>query len=101
MSVHQTCLGPLSSGKEEEDEHEEQNGDFLRSMEFLDELGKTTLESEEVCHTLIGELNQQLKECPDSPPLLWRLARALVHLSMHCEQKGRGDEEKQLLVNGE
>lgn len=49
----------------------------------------------------MAELDHQLKESPDAPPLLWRLARVEVHLSMHCEQKGSLEEEKQLLVKGE
>lgn len=70
------------------------------NMEYLDELGKATLESEEVCHNLIGELNRQLEGSPDDPLFLWRLSRGLVHLSMHCEQKGELEEEKQLLIKG-
>lgn len=70
------------------------------NMEYLDQLGMATLESEEVCHNLIGELNRQLEGSPDDPLFLWRLSRGLVHLSMHCEQKGELEEEKQLLIKG-
>ena len=69
--------------------------------DHLDELGKTTLESEEACHSLIAELEHRLEASPDDVSLLWRLARCLIHLSMHCDQKGRAEEEKQLLVKGE
>ena len=70
------------------------------STEYLDELGRTTLEDKGSCHTLIEELDHRLNESPAAPPLLWRLSRAQVHLSMHCEQKGMQEEEKQLLVKG-
>ena len=75
--------------------------DSFQNMEYIEELGKSTLESEDSCHTLIKELNCQLEQSPASPPLLWRLARALVHLSMHYEQQGKGEDEKQLLTEGE
>ena len=70
-------------------------------MEYLDEVGKTTLESEEACLTLIEEIKNLLESSPDDPGLLWRLSRALVHLSMHYEQKGEDEDEKQLLIKGE
>lgn len=99
------CLNVFHRAKEdEEEEAEEEDADFPGSpqnMEYIEELGKSTLESEDSCHTLIKELNCQLEQSPANPPLLWRLARALVHLSMHYEQQGKGEDEKQLLAEGE
>lgn len=37
---------------------------------------------------------------PGDVGYLWRLARALVHLSIHQAQKGDTEEEKQLLQQG-
>ena len=88
-------LPPPHPRDQEEDAELDQH-----NTEYLDELGKTTLESEDSCHNLIAELERRLQESPDVPPLLWRLARAQVHLSMHCEQNGSLEEEKQLLVKG-
>ena len=86
-------LGVCYRGREDEE-------GAPHSMDYLDQLGKDTLESEEVCHTLVKELKGQLEEAPNGAHLLWRLSRALVHLSMHYEQQGRVEEEKQLLVEG-
>lgn len=88
------------SGKEDEDDEQVFTGS-PHSIEYFDELGKSTLESEDVCRTLAKELKLELVESPDSVHLLWRLSRVLVHLSMHCDQQGRGEEERQLLVEGE
>lgn len=78
---------------------EEEHGSQL-SVQYLDELGKATEESEDTCHQLVNELKSRLVESPNSVHLLWRLARALVHLSMHCSQQGKGEEEKKLLMEG-
>lgn len=85
----------LDSGRQEEEEVGE---GLHRSMAYLDELGKSTLESEDTCHTLVKELSGLLAGASDSVQLLWRLSRVLVHLSIHCQQQGRVEEEKRLLV---
>ncbi len=69
-------------------------------MARLDELGKNTLESEEVCSRLIEQLKAGLQERSGDVGLLWRLARAEVHLSIHHEGKGDTEEEKVLLKEG-
>ncbi len=83
------------------------NGDMISSptttttMEYLDTIAKDTMEKEDVCDNLISELSGLIEESPDDPGLLWRLSRALVHLSMHHQAKGDLEEEKQLLAKGE
>ena len=64
----------------------------------FDELGKRTLESQEVCSDLIEKLQSAIKEKEDNVELLWRLARALIHSSMFHEKRGEKEEEKQLLT---
>lgn len=63
----------------------------------FDELGKSTLQSQEACSTLIEKLQSAMEERGEDVELLWRLARALVHLSMHHQQNEEAEEEKQLL----
>ena len=41
-----------------------------------------------------------LLQHPGDAGFLWRLARTLVHLSIHLEQRGETEEEKQLLQQG-
>ena len=48
---------------------------------------------------LIGTAPRLLQD-PGDAGFLWRLARTLVHLSMHLEQRGETEEEKQLLQQG-
>ena len=81
------------------EEEEEEGKD--EDMKYFDELGKRTLESEEACQTLAKELRGRLAVSPDDVCLLWRLSRALVHLSIHYVQQGKTpDQEKELLVEG-
>ena len=91
---------PIPSGREEEEDDQVFVGS-TRSVEYFDELGKKTLENEDACHTLTKELKDELAKSPNNVPMLWRLSRALVHLSMHSDQQGRVEEEKQLLLEGE
>lgn len=66
----------------------------------FDELGKSTQESEEVCTRLIEQLQSRLEENPNNVGLLWRISRALTHLSMHKQKQEETEEEKQLLQQG-
>ena len=90
----------VCSCRREEAELEEETSSVPHDMSYLDQLGEGTMESEEVCKNLIEEINGLLAESPDSPELLWRLCRALFHLSMHHDLKGNREEEQQLLVKG-
>lgn len=81
------------SGEEEEEEGEGE-GEAEETERVLDELGKKTLESEEACNSIIQLARAALEERADDVGLLWRLSRALVHLSM---LKQDDEEEKALL----
>lgn len=64
----------------------------------FDELGKNTLESQEVCATLTERLTAAMEENGENIGLQWRLARVLVHSSLHCQQKEETEEEQSLLT---
>lgn len=84
----------------EDEEEEGKDGDVEdKDVKHFDELGKRTLESEEACQALVKELKGRLAVSPDEVWLLWRLSRALVHLSIHSLQQGNTPhQEKELLV---
>ena len=63
----------------------------------FDELGKNTEESQEACSTLIKKLHSAMEERGEDAELLWRLARVLVHSSIHHQHNKENEEEKQLL----
>ena len=69
-------------------------------MAYLDQLGNQTMESEEICNTLVERLKAGLEERPEDVRLLWRLSRAEKHLSMYHEQRGNKEDEKLLLQEG-
>ena len=69
----------------------------LQLLADFDDLGKGTLDSREVCSTLIEKLEAAIEERGDSVELLWRLARAFVHSSLHCQQNEMKEEEQGLL----
>ena len=78
-------------------EEPERNEGDQQIAEF-DELGKRTLESQEVCSNLIEKLHAALEEKADSVELLWRLSRVLIHSSMFHEKREEKEEEKKLLA---
>jgi tetratricopeptide (TPR) repeat protein len=63
----------------------------------LDELGRSSQASQDTCETLIQQIRTALSEFEDDVGLLWRLARALFHLSNHVEQEGDTEGQKQLV----
>ncbi len=65
----------------------------------LDERGRGTQGSEEVCISLVQEIQRRLEEDSHNVGLLWRLARVLTHQSMHNQHNP--DTEKELLEQGE
>ncbi len=65
----------------------------------LDERGRGTQESEEVCLALVKEIKERLEGDPHNVGLLWRLARVLTHQSMHSQDDA--ETEKELLLGGE
>ena len=67
---------------------------------YLDQVGKGTLESGASCLSVLETVEELLKEAPEATGLLWRQARALVHLSMHHERKNEKEKELELLIQG-
>ncbi len=65
----------------------------------LDERGRGTQASQEVCLSLIQDIQHHLEGDPHNVGLLWRLARVLTHQSMHNQHNP--DTEKELLEQGE
>lgn len=63
----------------------------------FDDQGKGTLESQEVCVSLIERLRAAIEKRGEDVELLWRLARALIHSSLHCQQNDLKEKEKSLL----
>lgn len=84
---------PLSHRPEGPEKASEQD----QLLAEFDELAKNTMESQELCSTLIKKLHSAMEEREEDAELLWRLARVLVHLSMHHQWKKEKEEEKQLL----
>ena len=80
-----------STEEPEKSEEDQQLAEF-------DELGRRTLESQEVCSNLIEKLNAALEEKVDDVGLLWRLSRALIHSSMFHEKREEKEEERRLLT---
>ena len=78
------------------EEPERSEGD--QQLAEFDELGKRTLESQEVCSNLIEKLHAALEEKAENVELLWRLSRALVHSSMFHEKREEKEEERKLLT---
>ena len=50
--------------------------------------------------SLVDEIKRRLEGSPDNAGLLWRLARALTHLSMHKQRMDDADGERELLQQG-
>lgn len=67
---------------------------------YLDEQSRRALEREEVASSLVDEIKRRLEGSPDNAGLLWRLARALTHLSMHKQRIDDSDGERELLTQG-
>ncbi|CAI8011608.1 Regulator of microtubule dynamics protein 1, partial [Geodia barretti] len=63
----------------------------------LDELGHSCQANQDTCETLIRQIRTALSEFEDDVGLLWRLARALFHLSNHVEQERDTEGQKQLV----
>lgn len=63
----------------------------------LDEQSKRALEKEDVASSLVDEIKGLLETSPADVGLLWRLARALTHLSMHKQAQQETESEKELL----
>lgn len=64
----------------------------------LDELGKLSDVSKDVCATLHEKLQDEVAKNPEDVDLLWRIARCLVHLSFHCKENPT--QEKVFLQQG-
>ena len=67
---------------------------------YLDEQSHRALETVGVASSLVDEIKRRLEGSPDNVGLLWRLARALTHLSLHKKKQEETDSEKECLLQG-
>jgi GAF domain-containing protein len=91
-----SCLS-LACSEGEGKREGEGEGSKMPDYGQLDELGRSSQASQDTCETLIQQIRTALSEFEDDVGLLWRLARALFHLSNHVEQEGDTEGQKQLV----
>lgn len=92
---------PADTPETNESEIKEPKTELEVILKEADDLGKVTLEKEDVCDQVIAKLSDASEKFPTSPELLWRLARAYFHKSLFHKGREEGEDEKRYLSLGE